>query len=211
MEKLLPLFPLQLVVFPGEDLNLHIFEPRYKQLIKECEESGGLFGIPAFINGKVMDVGTEMTMVSIEKRYPNGEMDIKTKGNGIFRILEYYRESPGKLYAGAEVEPLSFSISGTFPQGERILELTRELFELLNIRRELPADPMSLRSYELAHHVGFTLEQEYAFLCIPEESERQAYLLTHLEKLLPTVREINHLKKKAQMNGHFKNILPPDL
>ncbi|MEO1628994.1 MAG: LON peptidase substrate-binding domain-containing protein, partial [Bacteroidota bacterium] len=45
-----PLFPLKLVVYPGEQLNLHIFEPRYKQLIRECEQNKVTFGIPAFIN-----------------------------------------------------------------------------------------------------------------------------------------------------------------
>ena len=47
MRQFLPLFPLQIVVFPGEDLNLHIFEPRYKELIKDCEEGGGTFRLCA--------------------------------------------------------------------------------------------------------------------------------------------------------------------
>ena len=63
----LPLFPLQLVVYPGEKLNLHIFEPRYKQLIQECQEQGTTFGIPAFIDSEIMSIGTEIELLKIEK------------------------------------------------------------------------------------------------------------------------------------------------
>ena len=69
MHDFLPLFPLKLVVYPGEQLNLHIFEPRYKQLIREAEHNGTTFGIPAFIEENVMDIGTEIKLLSIEKRH----------------------------------------------------------------------------------------------------------------------------------------------
>ena len=62
MIDFLPLFPLKLVAFPGEQLNLHIFEPRYKQLFRECEENQITFGIPAFIDNKIMDIGTELKL-----------------------------------------------------------------------------------------------------------------------------------------------------
>ncbi len=94
MTDFLPLFPLQLVVFPGEKLNLHIFEPRYKQLIREVEQNGTTFGIPSYIDGKVMDVGTEIRLISVEKRYEDGQMDIRTEGMGLFRIIELYRVAP---------------------------------------------------------------------------------------------------------------------
>ena len=84
MPSFLPLFPLQIVVFPNENLNLHIFEPRYKELINECEKEGTTFGIPAFLKQKVMEFGTELEVIKVEKRYGKGEMDIKTKGIGLF-------------------------------------------------------------------------------------------------------------------------------
>ena len=89
MPRELALFPLQIVVFPGEAVNLHIFEPRYRELIKDCQEDGITFGIPTFQNGKVLDFGTEVELLSIEKRYPGGEMDIKTRARGIFQILDF--------------------------------------------------------------------------------------------------------------------------
>ena len=103
---LLPLFPLQMVVFPTEKLNLHIFEPRYKQLIREVEHNKTTFGIPAFIDGKVMPIGTELKLVSIEKKYDNGELDIKTIGVGVFMTKEFYMVTPNKLYPGADIKRL---------------------------------------------------------------------------------------------------------
>ena len=81
---MLPQFPLKIVVFPGEQLNLHIFEPRYKQLINECEAEDRTFGIPAFIEKRVMEIGTEVRLEKIVKRHLNGEMDIRTRGVGLF-------------------------------------------------------------------------------------------------------------------------------
>lgn len=209
MSRLLPLFPLQLVVFPGESLNLHIFEPRYRQLIKECEKGGLTFGIPAYIDGKVMEVGTEMRLKQIEKRYPNGELDIKTEGIGLFKVQEFYRKAPGKLYSAADVEPLEFTTKGDALANARILKLVDELFGLLKVQKKIEEGPDGLSTYSLAHHVGFSLEQEYEFLCIPEEKQRQEWMEAHLEKLLPVVQEMENLRKKVQMNGHFKDIVPP--
>jgi hypothetical protein len=211
MQDFLPLFPLQIVVFPGERLNLHIFEPRYKQLIRECETNGITFGIPAFINDQVMDYGTEIELLSIEKKYDSGELDIMTRGIGKFKILEFYRTAPGKLYSGADIVRVKDKGDGNIDLNEQILIQVRKLFDLLNIQKPLPGDPSFLYTYNIAHQVGFSVEQEYQFLCLPEEEERQQFMLAHLAKLLPVVEEMEEIRKKAQMNGHFRNIIPPKL
>lgn len=209
MEGIIPLFPLQLVVFPGEDLNLHIFEPRYRQLVKECEEEGITFGIPAFINNKVQEIGTEVELLRVEKRYASGESDIRTRGIGLFRIDKFYNEAPGKLYAGAEVEYLDVFMDGETDLNVEILELAQKLFELLNITKELPEDPADLVTYDIAHHVGFTVKQEYELLSISQEVKRQEFMRDHLKQLIPVVREMERLRQRVQMNGHFKNMIPP--
>jgi ATP-dependent Lon protease len=94
-KRFLPLFPLRLVVFPGEKLNLHIFEPRYKQLIHECETEGITFGINAFINDTMMPLGTEIKLLSIAKHYENGEMDICTEGVKVYEIEKFHKEPNG--------------------------------------------------------------------------------------------------------------------
>jgi len=150
-----------------------------------------------------------LKLLSIEKRYDNGELDIKTLGVGIFRIDEYYSQAPNKLYAGADIKRVQHNIEGDFLSYDKILQSVSELFKVLDIKKELPANPNSFKTYDIAHHVGFSLEQEYQMLCIPSEVERQQFMLSHLERLIPVVREMERLRKKARMNGHFKNIIPP--
>ena len=82
--RLLPLFPLNLVAFPGEKLNLHIFEPRYRQLVRDCFTDDLTFGITPYLNESVQELGTEMRLLSVEKTHAGGEMDIRTQAVGIF-------------------------------------------------------------------------------------------------------------------------------
>lgn len=210
MTDFLPLFPLKLVVYPGEKLNLHIFEPRYKQLIRECNLNNTSFGVPAFIDNKVMPVGTELKLLSIEKRYDNGELDIKTQGMGTFKILEFYSKSPDKLYPGADIKRLSQTDDYDLVTNEKILEKVKLLFDILKINRKIPSNPSVLRIFDIAHFIGLNIEQEYALLTLPTENERQVFALKHLEKLIPIVETMEESRKKAQMNGHFRNVIPPD-
>src|SRR4026208_824830 len=103
MTNFIPIFPLSIVIYPGEELNLHIFEPRYKQLINESYKAHRPFGIPPVIDNHITELGTLVDIIEVSKTYDNGEMDIKTRGNKIFRILEEIKEVPGKLYSGAIV------------------------------------------------------------------------------------------------------------
>jgi len=209
MEPVLPLFPLQLVVFPGEDLNLHIFEPRYRQLIQEAEEDGTSFGVPAFIGGRIMPVGTRMGLKAIEKKYPDGKLDVRTEGLDLFRITELYNPAPDKLYSGATIQEMPVNRQGDPLAAREILEQVRHLFTLLDIQKTLPEDASMFSTYEIGHHVGFSLEQEYEFLCIGEEAERQQFMIAHLGQFIPMVEEANRLRERVKMNGHFKNIIPP--
>ncbi len=209
MTDFLPLFPLKMVVFPGEEINLHVFEPRYKQLIRECEENGVTFGIPAFINDKIMEFGTELKLLSVEKRYDNGELDIKTAAIGLFRIDEYYTIAPKKLYAGADIIRLQEEDKREPTLNNKILVELKELFRILGIDKKLPEAAEDFVTRDIAHHVGFSIEQEYEFLCLTSELKRQHCIFDHLDRLIPIVREMERLRLKAQLNGHFKNAIPP--
>jgi Lon protease-like protein len=209
---MLPLFPLQLVVYPTEQLNLHIFEPRYRQLIHECEETGINFGIPAYIDESVSETGTEMELLRIEKRYPDGKMDVVTRGTGLFRIERFYRQAPGKLYAGAEVQPLPYRLDDGDPaRAQELLEQVGELYRLLGVDRQAPTELSTFSTYAVAHHVGFSLKQQYELLTLPGEGQRQAYMLEHLKEFLPQVRHMHEVRQRIQMNGHFRNIKPPNI
>lgn len=209
MPALLPLFPLELVVFPDEDLNLHIFEPRYQELIRDCENEQITFGIPAFIEGKLMSVGTEIRLKKVVKRYKNGECDIRTQGIGLFNIKQFYDPLPGKLYAGADIERMALDTQELPYMNEQIIKKTLELFELLDIDKELKADATEFSIFDVAHHVGLTIDQEYELLQISNAQDRQEYVLDHLSRLLPVVRHMEEIREKARMNGHFRRIIPP--
>jgi ATP-dependent Lon protease len=208
--RFLPMFPLKLVVFPGEKLNLHVFEPRYKQLILECKNENKTFGIPAFIDGKLMDIGTEIRLINIEKQYEDGKMDVCTEGVGLFKVIDFYTQAIGKMYGAADVETLNLKeTEGSYLKNEEILGKTGELFRLLHVKKELPFNSIDFRTFQIAHFVGFTIEQEYQFLCLNNELERQDFMFDHLIKILPVVREMEFLRQRALLNGHFKNIVPP--
>lgn len=209
MPNLLPLFPLELVVFPNEDLNLHIFEPRYQELVRDCENEQITFGIPAYIEGKLMSVGTEIRLVKVVKRYKSGESDIRTQGVGLFDIKQLFDPYPGKMYAGAEVERLPLDTVEMPYLNEQIIKKALELFELLEIDKSVKEDAGQFSIFDIAHHVGLTLEQEYELLQITNAQDRQEYLLDHLSRLLPVVRQMEEIREKAQMNGHFRRIIPP--
>ena len=141
MDNLLPIFPLNLVVYPGEKLNLHIFEDRYIQLIEQINDSGKSFGIPPYLNGIMSDVGTEMLLTSIEKIYDNGNMDIKTVGISVFNINQTYDQYPGMLYSGASVEHKDIDMDPDPVKNIQILELLQQLYNVLLIKRSLKFNP----------------------------------------------------------------------
>lgn len=205
MEKTIPLFPLNLVVFPGESLNLHIFEPRYRQLINECFARQTTFGIPVFIDNKLPGYGTEVYITALHKRYDDGQMDIKTKGIGVFQLLNFENPIPGKLYAGGQVQLID--PGDTFsPHLDALLTLLERLYNLLQIDTdEVRPDEPNL-SYRIGHKVGLSVDQEYELLTLETESERQQYLIHHLDKVIPVISEMERTKERIRMNGHFKNL-----
>ncbi|WP_207430524.1 LON peptidase substrate-binding domain-containing protein [Sabulibacter ruber] len=210
MSRFLPLFPLNIVVFPGEKLNLHIFEPRYRQLIMECLTYDTTFGIPVYLENGIGEYGTEIKILSLEKKYLGGEMDIKTKGLGIFKIKEFQKQVPGRLYSGGEIEDVKLVHDDEPLQRIQIIELLRQLYTALGIQSLMIKLKDNFQSYEVAHHLGFTTQQEYALLQCVKESDRLEIILEHLTRIVPVVLETERLKERVKLNGHFKNLVPPN-
>lgn len=206
MTNFIPIFPLGIVVYPGEKLNLHIFEPRYKQLVNECYTGKKLFGIPPVIDNRMQDMGSLVEITQVVKVHDNGEMDIKTVGSKVFRILEVIKEVPGKLYSGAIVNYPDNEESHSPELVRRVVKSIRELYKLLKVTRDFKKNIEELKSYDLAHHVGFSLQEEYELLGLLDERQRLEYLSRHLNKVIPLVAEMEQLKEKVKLNGHFKNL-----
>ena len=206
MTNFIPIFPLGIVVYPGEQLNLHIFEPRYKQLIKECFETKKPFGIAPVIDNKVNDMGTLVKLLEITTVYDDGKMDIKTEGLEVFTILEVIKELPEKLYSGAIVNYPANIESGNRALMQNIIIAIRELHKLLKINKEFKKPDEELWSCDVAHHAGLSLAEEYELLQLLHELQRQEYLKRHLKKVIPVIAEMEILKERVQLNGHFKNL-----
>lgn len=198
----IPIFPLNLIVFPTEKLNLHIFEPRYKQLITEIAETKGAFGITLFDKGKVAKYGTEMHLLDIAQIYPNGEMDIRTQGRRVFELLYFQAQAPHRLYPWGEVTYKENVLDADDHTAIELTQALKKLHELLNVRKEFP----NFDSFTIAHYVGLGKDELLYLLTLDRESERQQFLLYHLNNWLPTLEQEQFIKEKVQMNGHFRDL-----
>ncbi len=199
MTNFIPIFPLGIVVYPGEQLNLHIFEPRYKQLINECFETKKPFSIPAVVNDKINEMGTLVQVKEISQVYDDGKMDIKTEGLQVFRMLEMIDTLPDKLYSGAIVSYPDNDEKGNRALMQGIVKGIKELHKLLNIEKKFSKPDEELWSYDVAHHAGLSLQEEYELLELLQELQRQEYLKRHLKKVIPLLAEMELLKEKIKV------------
>jgi Lon protease-like protein len=206
MTNFIPIFPLNIVVFPGEKLNMHIFEVRYKQLINDCVEQKKSFGIVSAIDGKLRDFGTLINVEEISKRYDDGKLDIKTKATKVFVVLEIIKELPDKFYGGAIVNyPNNLELINVKLM-IKILKDVRHLHKLLNVTKDFKKSDETLCSYDIAHHVGLSVNEEYEMLELLHENQRLEYIRRHITKTIEVVTGIENLKDKIKLNGHFREL-----
>ena len=139
-------------------------------------------------------------------------MDVRTEGLQVFRILEIIRSVPDKLYSGSIVNyPEVDQDRGNSKLMQTVLAGVKELHRLLNISKDFKKPDEELLSFDVAHHAGLSLEEEYELLGLPRELQRQEYLKRHLQKVLPMLMEMELLKEKVKLNGHFRNLSSLDL
>lgn len=204
----LPLFPLQSVFFPGETVPLHIFEERYKQLIKDCRKEAITFGIPVYIyNG--LAYGTEVQLVEVVTTYEGGEMDVVCVARQVFKIITFDNEIDGKPYAGGIVQFLDNINDANLTMKQTVLHGIEELYSLMGVPyTAIPVEKFN--SYLLAHKMGLSFEQEYEMLQMSRESERLSFINAHLLATTSVLKEVDRTKRNIEMNGDFRNFDPLD-
>ncbi|MCB0666159.1 MAG: LON peptidase substrate-binding domain-containing protein [Saprospiraceae bacterium] len=207
MAYFLAQFPLQLVVFPGENIPLHIFEPRYRELINDCEQEGIPFGITPTIDGKLEKVGTSMKLVKIKKRYPDGRMDIVVSASHCYTIERFHVTMESKTYGSAEVTDVKFTGISDPTYELHLYSLMQELYSIMRIPTK--KIPKRFELHQIVHKIGLTLEEEYRLLCMSNQIDQQIFVIERLEKILPQVREMEEIRKRIEMNGHTRYIIPP--
>lgn len=192
------MFPLNILPFPGEQAALHIFEPRYRELLSDIEASGGLFAIPFPEQKGKLNYCSVVSLVTVTKRHPGGESDIVIVGEFIGRVSNFEDPAPGKLYAIGDVD-----VADEFAQTEAGVMVRKELEELRQVIGP-KADVLLGNEYRLLHVIvsslGLTPEQKLSFLKLRTETARQRYV----SNLLRFTRLIVSQEKKIE-NGVFPN------
>jgi len=198
--SLLPIFPLDLVLFPGAPLPLHIFEPRYKELIAECLEEKKVFGMVRAKENAVAEVGCTAAILNVIKEYEDGRLDIAAEGKQRFSILQLNHE---RSFLQAEVEWFEDEGISAVPQSEAetAIKLHEQLFQILGQTAEVENNVPAL-SFYLANELPVDLDFKQAILEMKSEAERLETLIEYYRATIPKVEKTLRAREKAGGNGH---------
>jgi len=197
---LIPLFPLDVVLFPGTPLPLHIFEPRYKEMIGECLAQNRTFGVVRAAEQGLADVGCTAEVVTVVKEYEDGRLDIVTEGRKRFELVRVDQE---RSFLRADV--LMIEDDPTMPSQEdtdRATQLHSELLAMAGARQDISAADPAMLSFYLAGSLPLDLDFKQKLLSLRSEPERLTLLIAYLEKIIPNLHRAARAKEKAGGNGH---------
>ncbi len=201
----IPVFPLDVVLFPGAALPLHIFEPRYRQMVKSCLKEKSEFGMLLALPKGVAYVGCTAEIVEVAKRYDDGRMDILTVGRAPFRVIRLYTENP--LVEGH----VDYLEDRGIPSNPRLRRELIELYEACHtlIFDDYPKNADGDSSQELSFVVAATLPMDLLWkqqiLELRSEADRQERLVAYLREWAPHLQKTGALRQRAGGNGHGLN------
>jgi len=199
---LLPLFPLNLVLLPGTPLPLHIFEPRYQEMMGECLANHAPFGVVRALEEGFAEVGCTAEIITVTKEYPDGRMDLIAEGRKRFEVLELNRE---RSFLQADVllvpdEPIAASADDK----ARAIQAHLEILSLAGALQDLAAADQNTLSFYLAGSLPLDLDFTQKLLAMRSESERIQAVAAYLEGILPNLRRAARAREKAGGNGHAR-------
>jgi ATP-dependent Lon protease len=206
----IPLFPLNVVLLPGADLPLHIFEPRYRQMVSRCLDEKSEFGMLLSLPKGLVRVGCTAEILEVVKRYDDGRMDILTVGRAPFRILELFN-----VEAFTEDSLLEGQVD-YLDDRERPAEarLQRELVELYEVchtivygdyPRGIQGNVPENFSYIVAGTLPMDVMWKQQVLELRSEADREERLVTYLREWAPHLQKAEALRQRADGNGHGLN------
>jgi len=195
----LGLFPLPLVLLPTERVPLHIFEERYRELIGECLESDGEFGLVYADDHGVRDVGTRARVTEVLARMADGRMDVLVEGGDRFTLIEL---TSGRSFHTGEVTPFEAHVDPAAPESiERALGLFERLRELTGSEVDVPEDDAAQLSFVLAGRVELPPEDKLRLLRDVSERSRLDHVGDLLENALAAARRVRDAAERAATNG----------
>jgi Lon protease-like protein len=179
---------------------LHIFEPRYKEMIRECLANEGPFGVIRALEEGIAEVGCTAEIITVTKEYPDGRLDLIAEGRKRFEVVELKEE---RSFLRAEVllvpdEP------GALVQEERVkaIQLHLEILSLAGAVQDLSAADQNQLSFYLAGSLPLDLDFKQKLLSMRSEGERIQAVAAYLESILPKLRRVARARQKAGGNGH---------
>lgn len=201
MADLLPLFPLDVVLFPGMALPLHIFEPRYKDMIGECLEHDSAFGIVRAMEDKIAEIGCSAEIVTVVKRYEDGRLDIVTRGIQRFELVEVNQE---RSFLQGEVKFLTETSDASRELQKKAFDLHQSLVLMAASGQTLPRlePPEEMLAFYLISQLPVDLDFKQTILTMPSEAKRLSTLIEYYEAILPKLAKAMTAKKKSGSNGH---------
>ena len=186
MSSLLPLFPLELVLFPGVPLPLHIFEPRYKEMIAECLDLKKPFGVVRASSEGVADIGCTAEILEVTKKYDDGRMDILTRGVDRFEVLEVNED---RSFLQAEITLIQDEPGRPAQQVvEQAVRLHAEIAKLAGSEVSGPEEGASNLSFLLAGSLPLDLDFKQQLLVTSSETKRLEAVVGYLKAVLPGLR-----------------------
>jgi Lon protease-like protein len=199
------LFPLNVVLFPGEILPLHIFEPRYRKMVRECLETKSVFGVLLSLQNRIAHMGCSAEILEVTKRYQDGRMDIVTIGRDPYRVIDLSTEDP--LLQGS-VDYLEDEESPIDPQ------LTRKLIELYEVCHtllfsDMPPNLADSSPAPLSFAIGSALPMD--LLCkqqlleLRSEADRQDRLVRYLREWALHLHKVGSAGQQPAGSGHGLN------
>jgi Lon protease-like protein len=182
---LLPLFPLDLVLLPGAPVPLHIFEPRYKEMVNECLKQKLPFGIVRTKEEGFVNVGCTAEIINVLKTYSDGRMNILAEGQKRFEVLQVNQER-------------SFLQAVVF-----YLVYDGEIMQLAGAQPEKTEISGGQLAYRLAGSLPFDPDFQQALLEMNSEADRVRAVISFFERILPVLQRNAVAKRRAGGNGHL--------
>ena len=194
------LFPLGMVLLPTEQVPLHIFEPRYRELIAECLDNEQPFGLVYADDDGLRRTGTFASVVEVVERFEDGRLNIVVEGGERFRLLEL---TDGRNFHTGTIEPLADDDDPPDPDDvARGIGLFAQLVELTGADVEVPAEDVGQPSFSLASRFELAPELKLELLEEPSERVRLKRLCEILETVATAVKRQRETAELASRNGH---------
>ncbi len=193
----IPMFPLNMVLLPGETKTLHIFEERYKQLVADCLDNEAHFGIP-FMHQKAMgDYGIEVKISNVIKLYENGELDIAIEAIRVFKIIEFSKVLTPKLYGAGVIQ---FEEEITEKPSHLLQELTKE-YMWVSQENIIPIDAFdNTNVYGIARLLDLSAPEKYELIKAKSAINKEDYLKPKIKLFIHLIKTENELKSKFVLN-----------